>query len=125
MSANLPTPHDAYNHLFQQVHATTFMNKLAAAGIVPQTDAEATDLYKLAGELRQHVAARQQVTGNRFAPATAALQKLAAANPVLQQARQDQAVKLAAAQLLQDPSIYNSLLSLHLSDTALANGQHA
>lgn len=113
----LPDPVNAYNHLFENVHSRLFFNKLAAAGIGPATEQEAADLLQLAGKLRQFAPAEEKQASSRFNEAVQSLSAVVPQTP----ANQEVAVKQAAAAVLQDPSIYQSLLSLHLHEAALAN----
>ena len=48
----LPDVGEAYNNLFEGVHANVFFGKLANHGIQPQNEKEAADLLELAGKLR-------------------------------------------------------------------------
>ena len=48
----LPEVGEAYNNLFEGVHANVFFGKLANNGIQPQNEKEAADLLELAGRLR-------------------------------------------------------------------------
>jgi len=121
---NLPNPRDAYNHVFSEIHATTFFNKLASAGISPSTDQEVEDLLKLAGTLRPYAAqaAEKTASASRFGGALNDLSQLTGATQATNQLQSQMAIKQAAAAVLQDPAIYQSMLSLHLHDTALNQG---
>lgn len=118
----LPQPLAAYNYLFEQVHASTFLDKLAAAGIAPANQQEVEELFRLAGELRQYTQEKQASSGSRFSTAVADLCAVTGTSAQVSRLQQEQAVKQAAASLLQDKTIYDSLLSLHLHDVALTQG---
>lgn len=122
MSANsngLPNPNDAYNYLFNNVHAQVFLNKLASYGIVPSTEAEVSDLFALAGQLR-HIDSpeKQAAEQSRFGSAVAGLNAALTSTPEAQ----DFAVKQATFDLANDPAIYNSILSLKAHEAAVLAG---
>lgn len=112
----LPTPADAFNLLSTQVHQTAFFGKMASQyGIEPQTEKEAQDLFEMAGNLRAagvNVSAPAAMA-EPSSPIEKAAQQLATElgqNPA--EAANEQAIKSACAQLAQDPSFYNAVLSL-------------
>jgi hypothetical protein len=122
MSANsngLPNPNDAYNYLFNNVHAQVFLNKLASYGIVPSTEAEVSDLFALAGQLR-HIESpeKQAADHSRFGSAVAGLNAALTSTPEAQ----DFAVKQATYDLANDPAIYSSILSLKAHEAAVLAG---
>jgi hypothetical protein len=113
----LPDPLQAYNHLFTNVHSRVFFDKLAAAGVGPATEQEAQELMQLAGQLRQVSPPVEKQASSRFSQAVNALGDVASQLP----GNRELAVKQAAVSVLQDPSVYQSLLSLHLHEAALTN----
>jgi hypothetical protein len=122
----LPNAADAYNQLFDGVHAQVFLGKLASYGIQPTTEKEAADLFALAGQLR-HVDSpvKQAAEQSRFGGAVSALDSVLGHSPVAQQhqaAAYGQAIKQAAADLMQDPSVYNAVLSLKAHEAAILAG---
>jgi len=118
-SNDLPNPNDAYNYLFSNVHAEVFMNKLAGYGIVPSTEAEVSDLFALAGQLR-HIDSptKQAADHSRFGSAVAGLNAALTSTPEAQ----DYAVKQATYDLANDPNIYNSILALKAHEAAVLAG---
>jgi len=118
-SNGLPNPTDAYNYLFSNVHAEVFMNKLAGYGIVPSTEAEVSDLFALAGQLR-HIDSptKQAADHSRFGSAVAGLNAALTSTPEAQ----DYAVKQATYDLANDPAIYNSILALKAHEAAVLAG---
>lgn len=118
-SNGLPNPNDAYNYLFSNVHAQVFMNKLAGYGIVPSTEAEVSDLFALAGQLR-HIDSptKQAADHSRFGSAVAGLNAALTSTPEAQ----DYAVKQATYDLANDPAIYNAILSLKAHEAAVLAG---
>ena len=118
-SNGLPNPTDAYNYLFSNVHAQVFLNKLAGYGIVPSTEAEVSDLFALAGQLR-HIDSpeKQAAEHSRFGSAVAGLNNALTSTPEAQ----DYAVKQATYDLANDPAIYNSILSLKALEAAVLAG---
>lgn len=126
--ADLPSPVDAYNHLFDGVHAQVFFGKLANYGVQPTTEKEAVDLLTLAGQLRNVDSSEKSAAEeSRFSSHVSALQALQAETP---EGRSNQtklaeyAVKQAAEELMQDPSIYNSVLSLKAAEAEALAGQN-
>ena len=123
----LPNPVDAYNHLFQNIHAQDFLGKLASEyGIQATTEKEASDLFAIAGQLRTHEnPVKQAADQSRFGDAASALNSVMESTPAGQQKlayTQDYAVKQAAAELMQDPSVYNSVLALKVEEAAQLAG---
>ncbi len=122
----LPNPADAYNQLFNDVHAQVFLGKLASYGIQPTTEKEAADLFALAGQLR-HVDGpeKQAASQSRFGGAVSALNSVLGQSPAGQQqqaAVYGQAIKQAAAELMQDPGVYNAVLALKAHEAAILAG---
>ena len=122
----LPNPADAYNQLFNDVHAQVFLGKLASYGIQPTTEKEAADLFALAGQLR-HVDGpeKQAASQSRFGGAVSALDSVLGQSPAGQQqqaAVYGQAIKQAAAELMQDPGVYNAVLALKAHEAAILAG---
>ena len=113
--ASLPTPDEAFYKLASDVQGQAFWSTLADCGIYPQNEAEAESLLKLANDLRAEQA-EKVASSNRFAfvngqqPAQQGVQY----DPSVVQAN----VKQAAAQLLHDPAIYASVVSLKLAQSA-------
>lgn len=113
----LPSPADAYNHLYSNVHMPVFLQKLASYGIQPTTEDEVSDLLKIAGQLRNIPA--EPESQSRFSTAAAALDKLASETPQGQAVRRDVTaglLKNASQALASDPAIYSSVLSLELAN---------
>jgi|GEM_PF-3630859 len=122
----LPNPAEAYQQLFDNVHAQVFLGKLASYGIQPTTEKEATDLFELAGQLR-HVdgAEKQAANYSRFEGAVSALDSVLGASPAAAQqqvAVHNQAIKQAAAELAADASVYNAVLSVKAAEAAILAG---
>ena len=125
--AQLPDPVDAYNQLFDGVHAQVFFGKLASFGIQPSTEKEAADLFALAGRLR-HVdgSEKQSADQSRFGRAISALDSVLGNTPEGRQqqaAAGQQAIKQAAAELMQDHSVYNAVISLKAAEAAVLAGE--
>jgi hypothetical protein len=118
----LPEPQAAFDLLFQNVHSEVFFGKLASAGVSPRNQKEASDMLELAGRLRvleedPRVQKAAQVD-SPYARMIADLDEAMAANGLDSgvKAAADReygvAVNQAAARLMQDPNIYNSVLSV-------------
>jgi hypothetical protein len=130
--ATLPEPAEAYNNLFEGVHANVFFGKLANQGFQPQSEKEAADLLQLAGRLR-HVDDTEKAASashSRFEGPTDALDSvmegagLGSIKAAQAYTEEDQAVKAAAAQLAQEPIYYNSVLSLKAHEAAVLAQQN-
>ncbi len=118
--AQLPNPADAYQTLFDNVHARVFLNKLASFGIQPATEKEAADLFMLAGRLRNVDGAEKTAAeSSRFSGAVETLDSMVNSTP----AAQHSAIKQAAAALADDPAIFNAVLSLQAAEAALLAGE--
>jgi hypothetical protein len=126
--SQLPDPAQAYQQLFDNVHSQVFFSKLASYGIHPTTEAEVRDLFNLAGQLRHVSGSEKQASSqSRFGGAVSALNSVLGATPAGQQQNafvRDQAIKQAAAELAQDPSIYNAVLSLKAAEAAVLAGNN-
>tara|TARA_R110002020_G_scaffold16515_8_gene58279 strand:- start:5882 stop:6301 length:420 start_codon:yes stop_codon:yes gene_type:complete len=130
--ATLPDPADAYNNLFEGVHANVFFGKLANHGFQPQSEKEAADLLQLAGRLR-HVDETEKVASadqSRFEGPVDALDGILTGagigNVKAAQAHDEeaQAIKAAAAQLAEEPLFYNSVLSLKAHEASVLAQQN-
>jgi hypothetical protein len=123
----LPNPQAAYDHLTEKVHCNIFFDKLARAGIVPQTEKEASDLLQLAGRLR-HVEEQEKVAqaeqGGRFGGALAALDHILGQNKQASVREAHTGIKRAAVYFKQDPEVFNSILALKQHE-ALQNNRAA
>ena len=124
----LPDPVAAYNHLFNNVHSQVFFGKLASRGYAPQNEKQAQDLLVLAGKLRRVAQVSEKAASDHspFAGALNALDGyLGETGMGGQQAAQESqmAIKEAAAQLANDPVVYNCVLSLKAQEAALAAQQ--
>lgn len=118
----LPEVGEAYNNLFEGVHANVFFGKLANHGIQPQNEKEAADLLELAGKLRGVDDNQKEAGDSRFANPVGALNEVLSETPQGQQvqAQEEEATyKSAAAQLAQDPVFYNSVLALKANEAAI------
>ena len=124
----LPEVGEAYNNLFEGVHANVFFGKLANHGIEPQNEKEAADLLELAGRLRGVDNEEKEAGDSRFANPVGALSDVLGETPQgrLAQAQEEaQAYKQAAAALAQEPVFYNSVLALKANEAAiLASSQN-
>ena len=125
MSATpLPSPEQAYNHLFTNVHARAFFGKLASLGFQPRSEKEAADMLELAGKLRmvEQQTKQASATANPYAQASNGLDQVLAQAGLdggIKQAssqERDVAINQVAAQVMEDPDIYNSVLSLKAAE---------
>lgn len=103
-------PQAAYQHLLDNVYASTFLQKLASYGISPSTEGEYEDLFTIAAHLRVH-APEKSAASSRFGMAKQALAGYTAQTPVAD-AVAAETMKSAAVELASDPSIYNAVLTL-------------
>ena len=120
----LPEVGEAYNNLFEGVHANVFFGKLANHGIQPQNEKEAADLLELAGKLRgvDNNNDEKEAGDSRFANPVGALTEVLGETPQGQHAKaqEEEAVfKAAAEQLAEEPVFYNSVLALKANEAAI------
>lgn len=117
----LPDPDTAYQNLFEGVGQRVFFHKLAALRpeYLPQNQQQAEALLKMAGDLRlaeEEDAVKQAAdASDPFVAASLALSGQLQGFPGVQyqQAQEEQVgIKQAAAAFAEDPTIYNSVLSL-------------
>lgn len=130
----LPDPQTSYDTLALGVRARVFFNKLAAAGIAPRNDDEAHLMLETAGKLRhisESAAVKQAAAeDNPFVQLNNGVDALMAQYGLGQVkaagfSDADVAYKQAAADLMQDPSIYNAVLSLKAEDAKAVQAQYA
>lgn len=126
-AATLPSPEVAYQTLFDGVHQRAFFGKMAQLRpeYLPQNEKQASDLLELAGKLRlvdqEAVVKEAEESLDPFAAANAALDQTMAHygfGAVKAAAAQEEsvAIKSAAADLMNDPDIYNSVLALKANE---------
>lgn len=114
----LPEPSAAYQHLFDNIHAKAFLGTLARRGYEPLNEKEAQDLFMLAGTLRNLPKQSEKTASSRFGGAVEVLEGYMAQAGIPspgQNARAQEtemSIKQAAANLMEDATIYNSVLSL-------------
>lgn len=121
----------AYQHVYAEVHAPAFFEKLAADfNIVPQTDAQAQQLLEMGEKLFN----AQQAEQTKVAAAngdflTAANQQLdhalAAQGLTTEDPVADRAIKTAAAALVKDDSVREAALVFQNALLANAMGQQS
>jgi hypothetical protein len=123
--AVLPDPGTAYNHLFGNAHARVFFTKLAAVyGFPAETPEDQQYLLQLAGRLRHVAQSEKEAADSPYGSALSALDQVMGATGMdqpVQAARhqeQEMAIKAAAAELAEDPMIYNSVLALKANEAA-------
>lgn len=121
----LPSPDAAYQNLFDGVYARVFFNKCANAGLVPQGPEEAQCLLDMAADLRSaqvsDIGKTAEATNPLMAMRTELRNQLAAAgldgNIKRAQAQEEEFyIKQAAAELRNDPLLFNSVLSLKAAE---------
>ena len=114
----------AYDLLHENVHSRAFFGKLASYGIVPQTEDEANEFFKIAAHLDDaDFGEKQASAGNRFSAASHGLEGVYNDTPGAQQQRQAaeyQSVKQAAHELQKHDDIYDAVLTLKLAEAQLA-----
>ncbi len=123
----LPDAKTAYDNLFQGIHNEVFFRKCAAAGFPARNAQEATWMLETAGKLEAVSEADQvkqaaaqdnpyfQMNSNLDAVLSQyglGHQKVASAQEV------EVGYKQAAAELMQNPTLYNSVLSLAVHEAA-------
>lgn len=122
---NLPDPQQAYDTIFQGVHAKVFFHKLAAAGFQPRSEGEAAYMLETAAKLRaiQESAQVKQAAEqeNPYFQLSKSLDTVMdqygfSGRPRYQEA--EISYKQAADSLMRDPAIYNAVLSLKAAEYA-------
>lgn len=122
MSQNqgLPDGQQAYQALYEGVHAEVFFQKCAAAGIVPRTIEDANHMLDDALRLRGLEGQQKQAEAvdSPFAALHTSLGHVLEANGFggVKQAEEEQAINQMAAHLAQDPLYYNSVLALKAAE---------
>lgn len=124
-SNQLPDAGTAYNHLFGNVHARVFFTKLASVhGYPAETPESQNELLQLAGRLRHVAQAEKQAAASPYGTALSSLDQVMGAagmDQPMQAARYQEAemaIKQAAAELANDPGVYNSVLALKANEAA-------
>lgn len=112
-AAVMPDPGTAYQNLFDGVHAEVFFRKCAAAGYTPGTTDEAVAMLETAASLRNVGHQTKQASAKDspyLALKTAVDQVLGGQKP--SPVEEQQTIKQAADYFANDPTFYNSVLSL-------------
>lgn len=109
----LPEPAAAHDHLYDRVHSQVFFGRLASRGYPVHNEKQAMELLQLAAIARQNGAQEKQAAESPYSGVLSAVQQVMA-DRGMQTPRVDEtlAIKQAAAELAEDPDIYNSMLSL-------------
>jgi len=118
---SLPSPEQATDILFGQIYRPAFLGRLESRGYSPRNEKEASDMLELAAKLqiaKEHEAEKVAAdTGNFYAEANNALGYVLGVQVMPEQvkeaAAQDQMQSLnkIAADVMQDPDIFNSVLT--------------
>ena len=119
----LPSPVDAYNTVFQNVHAEVFFQKLASYGIEPQTAQDAHDLLELGAKLSVLPDAPEDRPFAKYSSALDSMLNQSGVNAGQQKQANTQAVYNAATQLAQQPEIYAATVSLKKAEAELTAQQ--
>ena len=129
--AQLPDVETAFATLFDNVHQQVFFHKLASYGIAPQNEEQQAAMLESAFRLRyleEQEAYKQASDNSSVDPFVAANNYLASLVGEDQQgmskAAEEEAISNMAAQLMQRPEFYNSVLSIkakQAADTARGN----
>ena len=125
-ASTLPDVQTAYNNLFSGIHQQIFFQKCAAAGYPAHSAEEAQWMLETAGKLRavEHAAPVKQAAdqSNPYFAANQALDQVMTQYGLDDGTKQAQeetlAIKQAAYELAQDPTFYNSVLSLKAAEAA-------
>lgn len=122
----LPDTDTAYNNLFMGIHQRVFFQKCAAAGYNPRNQQEAQWMLEKAGQLRALEQAAETKsagdTNNPYNRVDAAIDQLMVQYGLSDNVKQAQfqeqnlAIRQIAQDLAQDPTFYNSILSLKAAE---------
>lgn len=125
-AAALPDADTAFGNLFQGVHQRVVLDTLAARGHAPRTVKQAHWMLEIASQVAaadESAAVKQAEDAHdpyyqAHVGLAAALQQRGIADPVKEAAARDldHASRRYAAQLAQDPTIYNSVLALKAAE---------
>lgn len=117
----LPDANTAYSRLFDGIHQQVFFHKMASYGCAPESPEQAAAMLEGAIRLRhieEQMAYKQAQDASD--PFVAANQYLAGLmgeqQPVYKQAEAESAISDMAADLMQNPEFYNSVLSLKAAE---------
>lgn len=104
-------PDQAYNELYNRIHAPAFFAKLAKDyGIQPQSEQESLDLLAMGGQLQQAYDARQAKQASDGSQFGQFVQELGGVPQ--QDAQLDAQIKAAAAEAAQIPHYANCVLTV-------------
>lgn len=123
----LPAADQAYQTLHNDVYCQAFFKVAADYGVVPQSQEEAQDMLKLAANLRivREDYQQKQASTNRFAQINAELDQM---RPGYKQAQDNQQADMmyrrVAADLANDPAIFNAVLSLKVAEAEQIAAQY-
>lgn len=128
MSAQAPAVPDqdtAFNNLFLGVRSRAFFHKLASHGFVPSTPEQERNYLILAEETKRYMShPTVKAASDSRDPVAAAVRDLQAhmshrgITPATKLANDQLVIDQAADQFLNDPTIYNSVLSLKAAEAA-------
>jgi hypothetical protein len=109
----MPDPQTAYDNLTHGVHAEVFFAKCAAAGLAPQTPEDAVTMLRTAHQIRGYRTQKQAADRgvSPFQQIKAAADRLTGGGRPAY-VEEEVAMKAAADQFANDPTLYNSVLSL-------------
>lgn len=125
MPATLPDVNTAYQNVFDGLHNRIFFGRLASRGHTCHNDKQAAVLLELAGKLEGAELEAQQKVGadssDPYVAANAALDNVLAASGFTSGTKQaaaeaENSLEAAAAELAQDPTIYDSVLALKAAE---------
>lgn len=118
----LPDHETAFATLFDNVHQQVFFHKLASYGIVPENAEQQAAMLEGAWRLRQleEQEAYKQASDQNGDPFVAANEYLGSllGTPASDKQAEDEAINNMAAQLMQRPEFYNSVLALKAKQAA-------
>lgn len=125
----LPDPQTAYAKLFDDVHARVFFQKCAQAGYSPRSYEEAQWMLETTSKLRTVVNSEQVkqagAKDNPYYQMNAHLDQVLASHGLGGPSYQDQdvAFQKVAGDLMNDPEIYNAVLSLKCAEAEALNAE--
>jgi hypothetical protein len=121
----LPDPQTAYSNIFGGIYQQVFFHKMASHGYAPRTTAQAQHMLDVAAKLRTVDNSPAKAAADENDPFAIASRNLDVAlgragldGPIKAAEAQEAQLSIhkAAAQLAQDPTFYNSILSLKAAE---------
>ncbi len=122
----MPSKESAFDAVFGNVYQQVFFHKLASHGIQPEDGVQHAAMLEGAMRLRQfedNEATKQaSASADPYVAINNYLGQMSGENATVKAAQEEQSVNELASHFMQDPDLYNSVISLKVHDAeTLAN----